>query len=219
MVFIFDLDGTLVDSTEQIFNSVNTIRARYGFSRMSQDEVLSRIGLPVNALFDEPVIDELTLQLVIMSFREDLKYSVKSGNVLFKGVKIFLERCIHVGLELAVATSKPHDLAEQVIQNSELKNFIRIFQGIDGFPGKPNPEVILRVMEKSSDANFIMFGDRVEDAKASSAASIPFVGIAQTSHSLTDLKDAGAALVFQNFKEANNNFGQIIKLYDGQKLI
>lgn len=79
--------------------------------------------------------------------------------------------------------------------------------------------MILRVMRKSSDSNFIMFGDRVEDAKASNAANIPFVGIAQTSHSLMDLENAGAVLVYKNFKDANINFEQIMKIYDGQKLI
>lgn len=133
-MFIFDLDGTLVNSTEQIFNSVNTIRERYGFQRMSQEEVLERIGLPVNALFDDSEIDELTLNLLIMTFREDLKLSVKNGSILFDGVEIFLELCVQHGLKLAVATSKPHDLAGQVIQNSDLRDFITIFQGIDGFP-------------------------------------------------------------------------------------
>jgi phosphoglycolate phosphatase-like HAD superfamily hydrolase len=58
-----------------------------------------------------------------------------------------------------------------------------------------------------------MFGDRVEDMQAATAAGIQSVGIAQSAHSKDQLLIAGASLAYSNFEEAYDEFETVFELF------
>ena len=200
-IAIFDLDGTLVDSAEQIALSLNRARHDFGFPIQPISYYQKLVGLPVHELLaDIEISKEHSLDLVAR-FRRYLVEDIQKGNSLvFPGVLETLELFSSMQLGLAIATSKPTSLAIEVIQHSSLRNFDLHVQGTDDFPPKPDPEVILRVLRYFPETPSFMVGDRTEDICAAQRAALPAIGIASSAHSESDLKDAGATLTFKTFQ-------------------
>jgi phosphoglycolate phosphatase len=210
--FIFDLDGTLVDSKIQIQVSLDTTRVNSGLPASPEGFVEEHLGLPVESLFSDLKLEPSELQLLIQTFRENLLLEIENGNPIFDGVLSFIQKSKDLGIPIGVATTKPTYLAVEVIKNSPLKDLIDFVQGTDGFPPKPNPEVLRRCMQGLGIKNAIMFGDRKEDIQAAKTLGIPSIGIAQSAHSIQDLLAEGTTYSFSNFTELGLNFDQIILL-------
>ena len=205
-LFIFDLDGTLVDSVQQITNAINSARVEGGYSTLDGLLASSLIGLPATELVADLNLINSESEKLIIRFRELLLDAIQISNHVFPGVLDFLNESRERGILLGVATSKPDHIAQKVVENSELNGYFFHVQGTENFPGKPNPEVIKRVLEASGSNTAIMFGDRVEDIFAASAAGIGCVGIAQGPHSKEQLDAAGAFRTYSDFNEANEIF-------------
>lgn len=198
-VFIFDLDGTLVDSFQQITDAANATRSENGFAELDSKTAHELIGLPAHRLFED-IQGQRDLDHLVSDFREKLKEMILSGNTVYSGVTDFLNSIIQSGHFTAVATSKPQHLAELVIQNSELHDKVHFVQGTDSFSPKPDPTVINLVLNKFNETG-IMFGDRPEDIDAATRAKIPSVGVAQSIFNSSQLLEAGASFSVNSFIE------------------
>ena len=205
-MWIFDLDGTLVDSVGQIGYSINLARNDFGYEDLPSEKIMELVGLPFqNFLYDLP-LDNNEIDSLISYFREILKREIERENIVFPGVELLLSKLHKDGHKLAIATSKPTYLAELVVRNSCLNEFIDLIQGTDGFPAKPDPTCLLMVMESlGAVGDAIMVGDRVEDILAARAAGIDSIGIANSFHGTQALKFAGAVHVFDSFLDFVNS--------------
>jgi len=158
------------------------------------------VGLPLEFLISDLDLSSREKDLLIHSFRKDLSKDINQGNIhVFDGVVDALDFLEKKNVVLALATSKPSEIASAVCQNSSLKRFHIHVQGTDDFPAKPSPEVIDRVIQKFPGTRAFMVGDRIEDIQATAAANIPCVGIAAGSHTELDLELMGATLTYLNF--------------------
>lgn len=201
---IFDLDGTLVDSVLQIANILNRSRETFGYLPLPIKFYEDSVGLPLEILIDDLQISGQEKELIISSFRAELLRDISSGNnPLFDGVTEGLDFLTEHGVRLAIATSKPTHIAIEVYKYSELSRFPIHIQGTDGFPAKPKPDVINRVLENYPHTSAVMIGDRTEDITAARRASIPGIGIAASAHSVAELTEAGALKTFKSFKHFN----------------
>lgn len=196
--FIFDLDGTLIDSFDQISECCLKIRRDLGMKLISRAEIGTLIGLPAEKLFsDNP---PQVVEKAVSMFREDLSNEIENGNKVFKGVEEMLTLLKHRGFRIAVATSKPHNLAQAVVQNSSLRGLVDHVQGVDGFDPKPSPEVIKRCQIRLPAGRFAMIGDRPEDIQAGLNADCYCVGISQGTFGEKNLKEIGAHETFQSIE-------------------
>lgn len=196
--FIFDLDGTLVDSLKQIENALNITRIYFGYAATPKGQIFKKLGLPIEELLSDLDLSRDIQEEIIVHFRVELAKQISISNQLFVGAKELLFVLRAHGIKVAVATSKPTYLAKKVIENSEVNDLVNFVQGTDNFPAKPDPEVIQRCISVIKCKNPIMIGDRTEDLEAASAAGIPSVGVAQSAHSEELLNKAGAISTFKN---------------------
>lgn len=187
---IFDLDGTLVDSFDQIIDCCLRVRSAMKMKDLPKSELIGLIGLPAEHLFFDNPAD--VIQTAVMLFRTELSNEVEQGNKAFEGAVELLGVLKQQEFAIAVATSKPHRLALKVIENSSLKEFIDCVQGIDGFAPKPDPEVIIRCQTRLLADKFVMIGDRPEDIQAGLRSGCYSVGIAQGAFGESQLENAGA---------------------------
>jgi|LauGreDrversion4_1035100.scaffolds.fasta_scaffold24923_2 phosphoglycolate phosphatase len=200
---IFDLDGTLVDSHTQIAITLNEKRLQWGFPPKTLGFYHNNIGLPISYLIQDLNLTELDSKEFIADFRNTLHDKIISNTSLFPGVLNFLEMLEVNSIKIAVATSKPTDLATLTIKHSELSRYDIFVQGTDSFMPKPDPEVILRCLAEFGDPSAIMFGDRKEDIWAARIAGIQSVGITLGGHSEAELFQAGALRVFSDWTVLN----------------
>lgn len=203
--WIFDLDGTLVDSVSQIGYSINLARNDFGYKELPAERIEELVGLPIQYFLSDLPLDDYKIDLMIIHFRKILEMEVNKENTVFPGVEQLLTRLQTKGLKLAVATSKPTYLARLVVENSPLSNLFDVIRGTDGFPAKPDPTCILMAMEELGTSNAIMVGDRVEDILAAQAAGIDSIGIAHSFHNSQDLMSAGALHTFESFMDFANS--------------
>jgi phosphoglycolate phosphatase len=209
LLAIFDLDGTLVDSSKQIGKNLNKARADFNYSILPESFYEENVGLPIDYLICDLDLSEISKFELIGRFRQYLRSEILLGeNKIFPGVRNLLEFLVANGVELAIATSKPTELAICVYQSSELRNFRFTVQGTDGFPAKPDPEVIQRVLLQFPNAKALMIGDRSEDMLAAFAANISGVGIAAGAHSISVLSKAGASIAFSSMVDFSNHLTQ-----------
>jgi len=202
---IFDLDGTLVDSVEQISISLNRARQEFGYPTQPISYYQRLIGLPIDELLSDLELSKIDFVNIVRHFRKYLLLDIQSGNnLVFPGVLSVLALFTDIQIGLAVATSKPTNIATEVVDHSLLRDYEFHVQGTDGFPPKPNPEVIIRVLRHYPSIPSFMIGDRTEDIYSAQSAGIPAIGIASSAHSESDLRDAGAKLAFESFQDFYN---------------
>ena len=196
--FIFDLDGTLVDSLKQIESALDIARINFGYKAAPEGQAFKKLGLPIGELLSDLDLSHKVQEEMIIYFRNELAKQISVSNQLFVGTKELLLILGSRGIKVAIATSKPTYLAKMVIENSEVSDLVNFVQGTDSFPAKPDPEVIKRCISMVKCKNPIMIGDRIEDIQAATAAGISSVGIAQSAHSEDLLTKAGAVCTFKN---------------------
>lgn len=199
-LIIFDLDGTLIDSHNQIESAMNEARIDLGYGKSPSGQIFQKLGLPVEHLFCDLVLSPAKAESLILEFRKNLSHKINQGNECFPHVVSLVTQIRLLDKKVAVATSKSTSMATNVIRNSLLNGLIDFVQGTDNFPAKPDPEVINRCLQRYPGFRAVMIGDRVEDVEAAKSAGVPAIGIAQSAHSTKELRAAGAITTYTNVK-------------------
>ena len=171
---IFDLDGTLIDSREDIARSVNLLRGRFGLAPLSTETIISFVGNGIGRLveraFENEKADiEKAKEQIIDCYRETLV--VKT--TLYPGVADGLRILKTAGFKLAVASNKPHVLCEPLLQKLEIADcFDAILGGGTEIRMKPEPDQIHSIMKKTLSApeKSWILGDNYTDLAAGRAA-------------------------------------------------
>jgi phosphoglycolate phosphatase len=199
--FIFDLDGTLFDSSTQILRAANAARTMHKHPNLSKERADLVIGLEASELFSDLGMTKLEVSKIVEEFRDALHKEVLLGNVTYPNATHLLRTIRQSGHVLGVATSKPQYLAEAVVANSSLRDFVSEIHGTGPARPKPRPDVVLNCLRALGVTKAFMVGDRVEDIFAGMAAGIRTIGIAQTVFSKDDLLNAGADYVYTSLSE------------------
>jgi len=170
----FDLDGTLIDSREDIARSVNLLRKRFGLTPLPVEKVVTYIGNGVKKLVERAFADDpediaAAQTQVLDCYRETLV--VKT--TLYPGVAEGLRTLHEAGFRLAVATNKSHTLCAPLLDKLGILPYFDAVEGGDtGLPMKPDPAQILAVLKATGCApeKSWVLGDNYTDLAAAQAA-------------------------------------------------
>jgi phosphoglycolate phosphatase len=141
--FIFDLDGTLFDSSEQILRAANAARNLHNHPYLSKERADQAIGLDAFELFSDLPLTQAEASDLVREFREALHKEVLLGNSTYPKATDLLRTIQEAGHVTGVATSKPQYLAEAVVANSPLGVYVREIHGTGPARPKPEPDVVL----------------------------------------------------------------------------
>jgi phosphoglycolate phosphatase len=177
-LIIFDMDGTLVNSSITIANAINHVRANLGFEPMEQDHILR--------LVNDHTINPAQTFYNAHSFESDhekwfSEYYTKNHEselVLYEGIENLLVNLKERGHRLAVATNAYRG---STIESLTHLNVFEFFDGIacydDVEKGKPYPDMLHKLLDElehqSHEALFI--GDGPRDELASQRAKIDYI--------------------------------------------
>ncbi len=208
--FIFDLDGTLFDSSEQILRAANLVRKLYKHPTLSKENADLVIGLEAFELFSDLPLNKLEISEIVGEFRVALHKEVNVGNNTYPKATHLLSAIHEAGHVSGVATSKPQYLAEAVVKNSCLRKYLNAIHGTGPARPKPEADVVLNCLMDLGVTEAFMIGDRVEDIAAGIAAGVKTIGIAQTIFSKDELLFAGADYVYTSLSELTLDLSNLV---------
>lgn len=214
----FDLDGTLTDSMPGITRAVQYALRHYGIEVEDLSVLKPFVGPPLADSFRRFYgFSEQDAKEAVYVFRE--YYNVKGWmeNAPYEGVENMLKELKTDGMALYVATSKPDQMAKQVLSHFGFTKYFDFVGGAteDGVREKKD-DVIRYVMEScrlSDRESIVMVGDRSHDIEGAHKAGVQAVGVLYGYGSRMELSNAGADWIAGTPEEVTR---LLKKLWDGK---
>ena len=208
-LFIFDLDGTLVDTAPDFKNSINYMLNEINESEVSLIEIRNWVGYGARELIRRTVVDkniphdENRIEEMLKIFLLHYTHNIDDDSVLFNNVKNVLEFLKNNGIKLAVCTNKMERLSNILLEKLNVLHMFDYLVGGDSLiRSKPDPYPLLNICEKLNTeiSDSIMIGDSATDLNAGKGAGMPVVLV---SYGYTDNKDIynEADLVINDFSQ------------------
>ena len=205
-IILFDLDGTLTDPKVGITKSVRYALRHFGIYADDLDELCKFIGPPMRKSFKEFYgFDDEAANRATEKYRERFLEKGIYENVMYGGIDVMLKNLKASDKTLFLATSKPTEQAERVLEHFGLAEYFSFVSGaeLDGERSE-KWEVIQYALERNDirdrDA-CIMVGDRKYDITGAKSAGIDSVGVLYGYGGLAELSDAGADYIVKNVAE------------------
>ncbi|MBN2644949.1 MAG: HAD-IA family hydrolase [Desulfuromonadaceae bacterium] len=171
--FLFDLDGTLVDSARDLAESVNRLREELGFTPLPAATALSYVGDGATRLVQRALPEGVYRPEHLPLFLRLYRAHLLDHSRCYPGIVDFLER--HRDKKLAVVSNKPHHLAVELLRGTGLLDYFPLILGGDSLTQKkPHPLPVttaLSALGIEADAA-IMVGDHYTDLAAAEAAGV-----------------------------------------------
>ena len=177
-VYIFDVDGTLVDSARDICGAIKTVLATTRQNQLSDEFLRGYIGLHLIELFRD-LFPEYTAQQIddmIVHYRQVYPARDHAMTRAFDGVA---EALAALPGKKSTATTKGTPTTRIVLERFGLLPYFDHVQGTDGFPAKPEPDVLVKSLEffGVSPEDCLFIGDSAADMEAGRRAGVKTCGV------------------------------------------
>ena len=179
---IFDLDGTLLDTIDDLKEAVNHAMRLRGFPTFTRDEVMAMVGHGARNLMRKALPVGHKDDMVDAAYNDFRAYYITHIDVHtkpFPGIQDLLSNLTKEGVMLAVASNKFQEGTEHLIKEffPEIP-FVAVLGGRPDFPLKPDPEIVNEVLRKAGikKEDAVMIGD--SDTDMETAANGGVMGIA-----------------------------------------
>ena len=204
-ILLFDLDGTLTDSTEGIVKCIEYALTKMGYEM--PEDTNKYLGPPLYQSFAEFCgMNEEQVNEAVRIFRERYSTTGLFENRVYDGIPEMLDRLKKGGKRIMVATSKPEVYAVRIFEKFGLAQFFEIVGGanINGTRNYKH-EVIEYVLEKagiSDRSSVLMIGDRRQDVDGAHKTGLKCMGILWGFGSIEELTEAGADYIAETPEKA-----------------
>ncbi len=181
-LLIFDLDGTLIDSSRDLADAVNAMRAWRGLAPLPDERVYSYVGDGAPTLVRRalPGASEEDLGHALRYFLDYYRAHMLDATTLYPGVREALD-CLHdARVPMAVLTNKPVRFSVQLIQGLGMEaHFFRVYGGNSFEEKKPHPMGIDTLVAESRAARerTVMVGDSAVDVRTARNARVQACGV------------------------------------------
>jgi len=215
-LIIFDLDGTLLDTIEDLANSVNYALQQHHLPTHPVEAYNYFIGNGVNKLLERALPAEHQNSDMISMLKTDFikHYYAHSEEYTkpYKGINDLLTRLYNDGYQLGVASNKIHQATADLVQKFFPDvQFTAVFGQREGYPTKPNPSILEEIIEKANvqKSEVLYVGDSGVDVATAYNAKVDFTGVLWGFRPQRELEEVGA----RNFVEtADQLYKQIIEM-------
>ncbi len=205
---LFDLDGTLVDSAQDMYIALNLTLTEVAFPVVSYAQVTTWIGNGIEILVkralsgDIVVNSELSTHLVIDAVaRFKSHYQQLAGDyvALYQHVETGLSATAH--LPKAIVTNKDRVFTEQLLDKLNLTSHFKVLVCGDDGEKKPSPAPLLKACEalNITPENAIMIGDSKSDIIAAKSAEIDVLALSYGYNQGFDLKELEPEYLCEGF--------------------
>jgi phosphoglycolate phosphatase len=201
---IFDLDGTLVDTADDLSASLNHALGTLGRPPIDPGAVRAMVGQGARKLLERGLAatGEMTPALVEAGVGPFLDYyaaNIAAHSRPFEGVEAALSMLEDQGQGLAICTNKPARLADALIAELGWQGRFRAVLGADSRPfRKPDPRHLTETLLAAGGARPIFVGDSKTDADTAKSARVPLV-LVSFGYSVEPVEELGADVLIHHF--------------------
>ncbi|MBW2323290.1 MAG: HAD family hydrolase [Deltaproteobacteria bacterium] len=199
---MFDLDGTLLNTLEDITDSMNTVIEREGFQTHSTEAYKYFIGDGVEAMVRRALPsnqqEETMIAKLMKRYRTEYHKNWSNKTKPYDGITDLLEALEEKGLRLAILSNKPDEPTKLMVSHYFSNQKFDVVQGAKSdMPRKPDPKAALEIASRLSieTDQFFYLGDTATDMKTAVAAGMYPVGVSWGFRTQEELRGNGAKLI------------------------
>lgn len=178
---LFDLDGTLLDTTEGVIESVVYTIKELKLPLPDESTLSTFVGPPMQESFIRVFgVSKDEGQKASETFRAHYKSNGLFKAVPYKGIEETLEKLVDKGYKLAVATYKKEDAAIAILEHFSLSKYFKIIYGADKENKLTKADIIEKCItdtDTSDKEKVVLIGDSEYDAIGAKNANIAFMGV------------------------------------------
>ncbi len=202
MGFIFDLDGTLFDSLEDLKNSLNTVLEKYDLPQHSSENYQLFVGNGMKVLVERAVPKEYPqIKAVFEDFLVEYGNRYYEASTTYDGILSMLKTLNDKNIPISVCTNKKQEYTDEIMKRyfADIKFVDVVGDRSDGL-NKPNPHYPLEIAKKMAmDTKDIFFvGDSDVDMMTANSANMKAIGVSWGFRSVEELKAAGALEIVES---------------------
>lgn len=180
---IFDLDGTLIHTIEDICDAANAMLANHGIQPHVNEAYLHWIGNGAAKLIERAmgnVIDPARLKQYVAEFKEIYGRNLHHKSRVYEGISEVLDHCLDRDISMTILSNKPHHLTIQVADHHlSAWSFKAVFGQRDHVPRKPDPAAAFEIADIMGiePGRTLFVGDSQGDMDTAVAAGMIPVGV------------------------------------------
>lgn len=205
---IFDMDGTLVNSLEDLADACNRILLMHGLPEYETDRYRYFVGDGAAKLIERVLPDNLrdgdTIRRYYDEFTAYYKVHCNDKTAPYAGIPEALAALRKAGFQLAVASNKPDIAAQEIAANMFGESTFDLVLGkTDTRPTKPDPKIIHDILAvlKCPPEQAVLIGDTNVDVRTGKNADVRVIGCAWGFRGREELQTAGADWILDSPEE------------------
>ncbi|MCR6651501.1 MAG: HAD-IA family hydrolase [Cellvibrionaceae bacterium] len=212
MLFIFDWDGTLCDSTGKIVRCMQLAAHKLGLRELEDSEVLNIIGLglpeAVHTLF--PGASAEMVGALSRAYSDFFIADEQSQMTLFSGVEETLHQLRDDGYQLTIATGKSRRGLARILESLDMQNFFHGSRCADETRSKPDPAMLHELLAEfgRASADAVMVGDTEYDMEMARRANMPRIAVSYGAHAIDRLRPYEPVMCLDHFPDIKNLLGR-----------
>ena len=188
MLIIFDLDGTLINTIDDLGQACNHALSACGFPTHKIEDYPRLVGNGINKLIERALPEEHRQEATVLRLREYFVpyYDAHNCDLThpYDGIPELLAALKAAGHTLAVASNKYQAATEKIVAQLFPNTFDVVLGERDGIARKPDPQIVWDIVERLAQSAYslelrgkgiLYIGDSLVDAETAKAANLPFI--------------------------------------------
>lgn len=188
MLIIFDLDGTLINTIDDLGQACNHALSACGFPTHKIEDYPRLVGNGINKLIERALPEEHRQEATVLRLREYFVpyYDAHNCDLThpYDGIPELLAALKAAGHTLAVASNKYQAATEKIVVQLFPNTFDVVLGERDGIARKPDPQIVWDIVERTAQSAYslelrgkgiLYIGDSLVDAETAKAANLPFI--------------------------------------------
>ena len=178
MMVIFDLDGTLLDTSEGIFNCVRYVECNLGLQPIETEQLKVFIGPPPKEMYRKVygLSEEMSSQAVDFHREYGNLKAVYEAEV-YEGIVEVLQWLKERKYLIGVATLKREKTAKKILEIHNLSQYFDIICGMNDKESLTKKELIVNMLKKYNVSSAVLIGDTIYDYLAAKESGIEFLPV------------------------------------------
>ena len=206
---IFDLDGTLLNTLEDLKDSVNYALERSGLPLRTLSEIRSFVGNGIRLLVERAVPENTEKEIIDVCFKDFCDYykiHMEDKTSPYENINEMLENVKKAGYKTAIVTNKADFAAQDLCKRMFGANIDFVVGSTDDRPNKPAPDGVFYALKKlgSKLENTIFVGDADTDILTAKNAGLPSIGVLWGFRDREIIENAGAEYIVDTVKDLEN---------------